>query len=61
VGQCPNVAKATVLDEKGCLDTDAQTDWNVVMATTLLAMLPPALLIIFMQRWFVKGMVDSEK
>jgi sn-glycerol 3-phosphate transport system permease protein len=40
---------------------DAQTDWNVVMATTLLAMLPPAFLIIFMQRWFVKGLVESEK
>jgi len=40
---------------------DAQTDWNVVMATTLLAMLPPAALIVFMQRWFVKGLVDSEK
>ena len=40
---------------------DAANDWNVVMATALLAMLPPALVVILMQRWFVKGLVDSEK
>jgi sn-glycerol 3-phosphate transport system permease protein len=40
---------------------DAATEWNVVMATALLAMVPPALVVIFMQRWFVKGLVDSEK
>jgi sn-glycerol 3-phosphate transport system permease protein len=31
------------------------------MATTILAMLPPVLVVVFMQRWFVKGLVDSEK
>jgi sn-glycerol 3-phosphate transport system permease protein len=31
------------------------------MATVMLAMLPPALVVILMQRWFVKGLVDSEK
>jgi sn-glycerol 3-phosphate transport system permease protein len=41
--------------------SDAATEWNVVMATALLAMVPPALVVIFMQRWFVKGLVDSEK
>ena len=40
---------------------DAATEWNVVMATALLAMVPPALVVIGMQRWFVKGLVDSEK
>jgi len=40
---------------------DATTDWNVVMATTLLALLPPALVVLLMQKWFVKGLVDSEK
>jgi sn-glycerol 3-phosphate transport system permease protein len=40
---------------------DAANDWNVVMATALLAMLPPALVVILMQKWFVKGLVDSEK
>lgn len=40
---------------------DTGNEWNVVMATALLAMLPPALVVIFMQRWFVKGLVDTEK
>ncbi len=40
---------------------DAATDWNVVMATAILAMIPPALVVILMQKWFVKGLVDTEK
>ena len=40
---------------------DAVTDWNRVMATTIFAILPPMLVVILMQRWFVKGLVDSEK
>jgi sn-glycerol 3-phosphate transport system permease protein len=40
---------------------DAATEWNLVMATAILAMLPPVAVVIFMQRWFVKGLVDSEK
>jgi sn-glycerol 3-phosphate transport system permease protein len=40
---------------------DAANEWNIVMATALLAMLPPAVVVISMQRWFVKGLVDTEK
>jgi len=40
---------------------DAATDWNIVMATAVLAMIPPALVVMLMQRWFVKGLVDTEK
>ena len=40
---------------------DAGTEWNAVMATAILAMLPPAAVVILMQKWFVKGLVDSEK
>jgi sn-glycerol 3-phosphate transport system permease protein len=40
---------------------DAQTEWNIVMATAMLAMVPPALVVIGMQKWFVKGLVDTEK
>jgi sn-glycerol 3-phosphate transport system permease protein len=40
---------------------DAQVEWNVVMATAILAMLPPALVVTLMQKWFVKGLVDTEK
>jgi sn-glycerol 3-phosphate transport system permease protein len=40
---------------------DAATDWNIVMATAILAMIPPALVVLLMQKWFVKGLVDTEK
>ena len=40
---------------------DSVTEWNLVMATALLAMIPPAAVVIFMQRWFVKGLIDAEK
>jgi sn-glycerol 3-phosphate transport system permease protein len=40
---------------------DAAVEWNMVMATLILAMLPPGLIVVLMQRWFVKGLVDSEK
>jgi sn-glycerol 3-phosphate transport system permease protein len=40
---------------------DAANDWNIIMATAILAMLPPALVVMVMQKWFVKGLVDTEK
>lgn len=40
---------------------DADTQWNLIMAITILAMIPPIAVVVFMQRWFVKGLVDSEK
>ena len=40
---------------------DAANDWNIVMATAILAMLPPAAVVMLMQKWFVKGLVDTEK
>ena len=40
---------------------DAATEWNVVMATAMLAMIPPALVVMLMQKWFVKGLVETEK
>ena len=40
---------------------DSANQWNVVMATAILAMVPPALVVILMQKWFVKGLVDTEK
>jgi sn-glycerol 3-phosphate transport system permease protein len=40
---------------------DTQTEWQMVMATALLAMLPPVAVVLLMQRWFVKGLVESEK
>ncbi|RKP44034.1 sn-glycerol-3-phosphate ABC transporter permease UgpE [Trinickia fusca] len=40
---------------------DTATEWHLVMAATLLAMLPPLVVVIAMQRWFVRGLVDTEK
>jgi len=40
---------------------ESPVDWNVVMATAMLAMLPPGLVVVLMQKWFVKGLVDTEK
>ncbi|OWJ80576.1 MULTISPECIES: sn-glycerol-3-phosphate ABC transporter permease UgpE [Haematobacter] len=40
---------------------DADTPWHLVMVTAVLAMLPPILVVVLMQRWFVKGLVETEK
>jgi sn-glycerol 3-phosphate transport system permease protein len=40
---------------------ESPVEWNVLMATAILAMLPPALVVVLMQKWFVKGLVDTEK
>ena len=40
---------------------DGANDWNVILAGALLVMLPPVAVVIFAQRWFVKGLVNSEK
>jgi sn-glycerol 3-phosphate transport system permease protein len=41
--------------------TDAQPHWHLVMAVTMLAMLPPVAVVLLMQRWFVKGLIEPEK
>jgi sn-glycerol 3-phosphate transport system permease protein len=43
------------------IGAEADTEWNRVMATTVLALLPPVAVVILMQRWFVKGLVETEK
>ncbi len=40
---------------------DAATEWHLVMATAMLAMVPPMLVVVLMQKWFIKGLVDTEK
>jgi sn-glycerol 3-phosphate transport system permease protein len=41
--------------------TDELAEWQLAMATTVLAMLPPVAVVVFMQRLFVRGMVETEK
>jgi len=50
-----------VLGIKRAIFGEVYVEWNVVMATAILAMIPPALVVILMQKWFVKGLVDTEK
>ncbi|WP_027231958.1 sn-glycerol-3-phosphate ABC transporter permease UgpE [Phyllobacterium sp. UNC302MFCol5.2] len=40
---------------------DADTEWHLVMVTCILAILPPILVVVLMQRWFVRGLVETEK
>jgi sn-glycerol 3-phosphate transport system permease protein len=57
----PRMTTAVIGLERLIPQMDELPTWNVAMAGALLVMLPPALLVIFMQRWFIKGLVDSEK
>jgi sn-glycerol 3-phosphate transport system permease protein len=40
---------------------EAAANWNLVMATAILAMVPPVVIVILMQRWFIKGLIEPEK
>jgi sn-glycerol 3-phosphate transport system permease protein len=40
---------------------DAANEWHLVMATAMLALLPPAVVVVLMQKWFVRGLVETEK
>jgi sn-glycerol 3-phosphate transport system permease protein len=40
---------------------EAAADWNLVMATAMLAMVPPVVIVVLMQRWFIKGLIEPEK
>ena len=40
---------------------DAQAEWQIIMATTMLAMLPPVVIVVIMQRLFIKGLTETEK
>jgi len=51
-----------IMGIKQMLPTGDQTvEWPVIMATAMLAMLPPVLVVLGMQKLFVKGLVESEK
>lgn len=40
---------------------EGQAEWQIIMASTMLAMIPPVLVVIFMQKQFVRGMTETEK
>ncbi|HYZ63784.1 MAG TPA: sn-glycerol-3-phosphate ABC transporter permease UgpE [Acetobacteraceae bacterium] len=43
------------------IGTETNTEWNRVMATAVLALLPPVAVVLLMQRWFVKGLAEADK
>lgn len=43
------------------IGVETQTDWSAVMATAVLALLPPVVVVVLMQRWFVAGLTEGEK
>ncbi|OGT30324.1 MAG: glycerol-3-phosphate transporter [Gammaproteobacteria bacterium RIFCSPHIGHO2_12_FULL_35_23] len=47
--------------QKLTLAVDQIPEWNLIMATAILALLPPVLVMLIMQRWFVKGLLEVEK
>jgi len=47
--------------KKMIVTSDALTEWQLVMCTVMLAMLPPVLVVIGMQRLFVRGLIETEK
>ncbi len=40
---------------------DDLVEWPVIMATSILAMIPPVIVVVSMQKLFIRGLVDSEK
>ena len=61
VTNAPSMTTAVVGIKSMIGSGDTATQWQLVMSGTLLAMLPPLAVVLLMQRWFVRGLVDSEK
>jgi sn-glycerol 3-phosphate transport system permease protein len=43
------------------IGVETQTDWSAVMATAVMALLPPVIVVVLMQHWFVAGLTEGEK
>lgn len=61
VTNAPSMTTAVVGIKSMIGSGDTATQWQLVMSATLLAMLPPLAVVLLMQRWFVRGLVDSDK
>jgi sn-glycerol 3-phosphate transport system permease protein len=54
--------KVVVVGIASLIPTGTQLpEWNLVMAGAIMALLPPVLIVLLMQRWFVHGLIESEK
>ncbi len=57
----PDMTTIVVGIQRMLFVADAIPEWNLTMATAMLAMLPPVVVVLVMQRQFVKGLVETEK
>ena len=61
VTNSPNMTTIVIGIRQMIGNGDTQTEWHIVMATALLAILPPVMVVLSMQRWFVRGLIEAEK
>lgn len=57
----PSMGTAVAGIKSAISSGESATQWQLVMAALLMTLLPPLLVVLGMQRWFVRGLVDSEK
>ena len=57
----PDMQTIVIGIKKMLVTQDALTEWQIAMATAVLAMLPPVLVVLVMQKLFVRGLVETEK
>jgi sn-glycerol 3-phosphate transport system permease protein len=54
--------KVVVVGISSTIPTGTQPpEWNLVMAVAMMALIPPVLVVLFMQRWFMHGLLETEK
>src|SRR5712692_10144833 len=61
VTNTPEMRTAVVGIESLVPRTSQLPEWNIAMAAAMMVLLPPVAVIVLMQRWFVKGLIESEK
>jgi sn-glycerol 3-phosphate transport system permease protein len=57
----PDMRTAVIGIETLVPRTSQLPEWNVAMAAAMMVLLPPVAVIVVMQRWFVKGLIETEK
>ena len=57
----PEMRTAVIGIESLVPRTSQLPEWNIAMAAAMMVLLPPVAVIVLMQRWFVKGLIESEK
>jgi sn-glycerol 3-phosphate transport system permease protein len=57
----PEMRTAVIGIESLVPRTSQLPEWNIAMAAAMMVLLPPVVVIVVMQRWFVKGLIETEK